>query len=140
MVTEAALTTLAKNKRWAELYNIAHKAGHEAAKASTPAPMVVTGHTNPLDDNSPVENAWYVPEGVCGFAWVVLKPGTHSFVRWLKKEGHANPEYQGGYSIWVSDYGQSMQRKEAYARAFSDTLREAFEGTNLRIYPQSRMD
>ena len=137
---EVTMTQLVKNKRWPELFRMADEAGDLESRLSKPTPMVVSEHENPFDDNSPVNQSWYVSEGVCGFAWVVFKPATHSFVKWMKEQGHAGPNYGGGYSVWVRGYGQSMQRKEAYARAFAEVLRQAFDEKKLRIYAQSRMD
>lgn len=46
--------------------------------------------------------------------------------------------YYGGVSIWVGGFGQSVQRKEAYANAFAEVLNERVEG--VRAYAGSRMD
>jgi hypothetical protein len=58
-------------------------------------------------------------DGVCGFAWVVVKPATSSFAKWLKKTGWADKAYGGGLSIWIGGYNQSMTRKEAHAAAMA---------------------
>jgi hypothetical protein len=68
---------------------------------------------------------WYEDEGVCGFAWVTVRPATTGFARWLLKSKRARVGYHGGAQIWVHDFGQSMARKEAYARAFAKVLVEA---------------
>ena len=44
--------------------------------------------------------------------------------------------YYGGYTIWVNQFGQSMTRKENYARAFTKVLTE----NGLTAYSMSRMD
>jgi hypothetical protein len=110
---------------------IATIAGQEAI----PTPMVVT-EVDILD--KPLENgkSWYVSEGVCGFAWVNIQPGTCKAARYAKKHFGAKKDYHGGVSIWVYDFGQSMTRKEAYARAFANTLRDH----GITAYAQSRMD
>ena len=131
---------LVGQKKWQELYDLADAAGHAAATRAKPTPMVVTQHENPMDESSPVENSWYVSEGVCGFAWITLRPGTHSFVKWMSKEGLSRSAYGGGHQIWVSGYNQSMDRKFAYASAFAAILTEAFAGTKVEVYAQSRMD
>jgi len=117
------------------IYNEADQAGKEAAKACCPTPMVVQGHSNPLDATSPVTDRWFVPQGVCGFAWIKFK-GNTAWARWTKKQGLCGEAYPSGRSIWVSAYSQSMELKEAYARAFAKVL----EKHGIQAYAQSRMD
>lgn len=117
------------------LHQAAHAAGMAAGEAAVPAPMVVERHENPLDDESPVEQSWFVPEGLCGFAWVVT-PGNTSFGRWGKKRGLLSKHYEGGMHLWVRAFGQSVTRKEAYAAAYAAVLREA----GLKAYSGSRLD
>lgn len=122
-----------------KIWDKAWQAGVDAANAAVPTPMVVTSHSNPLDDGSPVENSWYVPEGVCGFAWVIVKPGNSKFANWLKKHKLARPDhYYGGVNIWISDYGQSYTRKEAHAYAMAKVLSE--ETGMEKIWAGSRLD
>jgi len=126
---------------YAELWEKATTAGLQAGKDALPTPMVVSQHTNPLDDDSPVEQAWYVGEGACGFAWVnfKMKGGLgRKFGQWLIKDGRASKDsYYGGVSIWISDHGQSVERKSAHANAMAAVLRKA--GIE-DAYPMSRMD
>ncbi len=118
------------------LYALAHAAGMAAAERMNPTPIVVAEHASPLDDSSPIKRAYYIPGGVCGFAWIVVKPGTCSLARWLAKTGKAKRGYYGGMQIWVSDFGQSMEKKEAYATAFANAL--SING--VKAYADSRMD
>jgi len=123
-------------KDFKELYMRAHEAGMEAASRVQVRPMVVYQRANPLDDTSPVTRTWYVEDGVCGFAWITIKPANSKFAKWLIQKGYARHAYGGGVSIWVSLFNQSMQRKEAYAYAFAEVLRNA----GIRAYAGSRMD
>ena len=50
----------------------ADKAGREAARVHIPTPMVVSGY-----ESTPVMG------GVCGFAWVSVRPRTSPFARYL---------------------------------------------------------
>lgn len=143
------------------LYRLAHAAGMAAAERMTPTPMVVQEHASVGDDDSPVTRQWYVPSGVCGFAWVIVRPGTCSFARWvathdpdgnrIRKQDQQSDKhhlrytgnrpigqrgYRGGIQIWVSYFGQSMERKQAYARAFAHAL----QINGISAYADSRMD
>ena len=127
------------DKDFRRIYDKADVAGMVAVNSCTPTPMVVQEHANMLDDNSPVAKQWIVAGGVCGFAWINIKPGNNRFCNWLKAVGLAkHSEYEGGVTIWVTHGGQSMQIKEAYAHAFARVIRE--EIPELRVYALSRMD
>ena len=121
------------------LYEKALAAGKQAAASCIPVPMIVEQHANMADDSSPVVQRYHEPEGVCGFAWVVIRPANSAFAHWLKKntDGNAKSGYGGGLHYWISGYGQSMTRKEAFAKAFAKVLRE--EGL-IKAFPESRMD
>lgn len=108
------------NKAWKE----ADAAGQEAVKATTPTPMVVQQHKNMMDDNSPVVQEWVVQGGVCGFAWINLKPARGKLAQAFAEKGARKNEYEGGMTKWIHDYGQSMSLKEAYARAFVKKMHE----------------
>ena len=118
------------------LYEKAVAAGMAALEAARPRPMVVQQHVNMADDSSPVAQQWLVPDGVCGFAWVTIMPGNCSFALWMKKNADASRGYHGGMRFWVHEGGQSMERKEAYARAFAAVLQAA----GVKAYAGSRMD
>lgn len=127
-----------------KIWDKAVKAGEQAMKATTPTPMVVEQHESPLDDNSPVEKSWYVPQGACGFAWVHVSPGNCSFAYWLKKHDHASKAYGGGLKIWIDAGGQSVELKSAYAHAMSKVFNAHRDELELPksgvIYAQSRLD
>jgi hypothetical protein len=79
----------------------------------------------------------YRMSGSCGFAWINVRPGNSKFANWLKKnQGWRRDSYEGGVAKSVSDYGQVMELKEAYAQAFAATLREA----GVKAYAASRLD
>lgn len=120
-------------------------AGEKALKACEPTPMVVEQHASVMDDNSPVEKSWVVDGGVCGFSWIRFKANTtpnRKFLNGLKSAGMVGEHgtwgkaYQGGYQYWVSVGGQSMQRKEAFAHAFANVLKD----NGITAYVGSRMD
>jgi hypothetical protein len=125
-----------KIKEFEELFNRAREAGLAAGKGHTPTPMVV-GQAADLFSNKIIPGTEeVVHDGVCGFAWIVVRPGNCSFAKWLKASERASPHYYGGVSIWVSDFNQSMERKERYATAFADVLNAA----GIKASAGSRMD
>jgi hypothetical protein len=117
------------------IYEEANQAGVAAAAACVPTPMVVQEHTNMLDDKSPVAQQWVVPAGVCGFAWIQF-PGNTAWAKWAKANAGAHGAYPKGYSIWVHQFNQSMELKQAYAHAFVEVLRKY----DIQAYAGSRMD
>lgn len=136
-----------KFKFFETVYNEAHKAGLEAGNKSKPTPMVVQQHSDMLDDNSPVKKEWFVEGGVCGFAWIEIRPSNSTFGKWLKdtkRGGHS--DYDHCIIVSCHEFGQSMQRKEAYCHAFVKALgkyAKELQGNNknpLRVYSRSRMD
>jgi hypothetical protein len=85
------------------------------------------------------------PRFPCGFAWVNVKPGTSRFARYAKalntnarhlSSGWRADSYYGGITLWVSDYGQNMQQKEAYTNAYAEVLRRH----GIAATSNSRMD
>ena len=120
-----------------QIYNEAYQAGLQALNVAQPTPMVVGSEThfnsNQIDYAKPT---YYVSDGVCGFAWIVVKPANSKFGKWLKANGYARPHYGGGLSIWVREGRQSLQLKEAFAYTFASVLSKY----GIRAYADSRMD
>lgn len=133
---EVKLGGALKDKQFQEIYNKAHEAGMAAVEKLNVVPMIVEGHANPLDDNSPVTKRYFVADGQCGFAWVVIKPANSSFSKWLVKNNLARKHYPSGISIWISYFNQSIQKKETYAYAFAKVLQEA----GIKAQADSRLD
>ena len=125
-----------KDQLHKELFDKAHSAGMLAGGKHVPTPMIVGEakdlFSNDIDYDKPV---YHVPQGVCGFAWIVVTPGTGSFARWLMKNGgHKN--YYGGTGYFVHEFGQSMECKQQYAYAFASVLNDA----GVNAHGESRMD
>lgn len=84
------------------------------------------------------------PFPICGFAWVNFKPATTRFVRFMKKNGLVSKAYEGGANLWVSKFGQSYDKKLAYARAFADSIQQTvvLSGLepSLKVYGSGRLD
>ena len=127
-----------RQDRWAALFEAAEAAGKAAGRACTPAPMTVVQHASPLDDSSPVIKRYAPePDGVCGFASVVIRPGNCSFALWLKKNSRwVHPAYHGGVEYPIHAYQQSYERKVAHAAAFAKVLTDA----GIEAYVKSDLD
>jgi len=94
----------------------AFDAGRKAAQALVPTPMGVTDGTT----------RWIVQEGPCGFAWVNIRPAYSQVAKELVRRKLARSDsYEGGVTLWVSEYNQSWERKRAFAQAFANVLTEA---------------
>lgn len=111
--------------------------GMDAGRRVGVTPMVVGTPTELMGNEIDYSKKTYVVEGgVCGFAGVVIKPARGKFVSYLKSIGKGNKHYYGGWYVSVREFGQSLARKEAYADAFADVLKEV----GMRVYVDSRMD
>lgn len=115
----------ARNDGFVELVARAHEAGLNAGYNARPVPMGV------IDKNC----IYRIDDGACGFAWVSF-PGNTAFGRWAKKQGIARPHWPSGLCVWVSEFGQSVDRKSAYAGAYARVLNDA----GIAAYAGSRLD
>jgi len=127
---------MAAKPDYAAIHREAHSAGMAAGKAAIPTPMTVYEADGLSNRPKPGGKSWYVSEGVCGFAWVTIPDGRSSFARWAAKQKLGHKGYPKGFDLWVHQFGQSMTRKEAYARAYAKVLRD----NGIDAYPRSRMD
>ena len=126
---------MSRNTEFMALYQNAIAAGRAAVEALNVVPMVVT-EADIFGKPLPNAKRYYVSDGVCGFAWVKIRPANSAFANWLKKNKLGSTAYGGGLQIWISDYNQSMQKKEAFAGGMADTFRAA----GISAYADSRMD
>jgi hypothetical protein len=136
-----ALTTrarkFAQEAKFKALLDKAQAAGLEAGEKARPTPMIVGTAIGLSDEIDTSKRTYYVPDGVCGFAWVKF-PGTTAFARWARDNGHARKDsYAGGYLIWIREHGQSYVRKGAHAQAMAEVLRE---GGVKGAFADGRMD
>lgn len=132
-------------QKWAALHKEAVANGLASMNQCKPTPMIVGTPTTPFGNEIDYDQQhWFVPGGVCGFAWITVDPGTHGFARWAKAQGLGHKGYYGGTQIHVHEHltglsgplVQSMELKEAFARGYAETLREA----GIKAYAQSRID
>lgn len=95
-------------ERWLAIYNAASHSAMLAATACVPTPMQVDGFEVEL-------------EGLCGGASVRLD-GRGAFARWMVSQGHARKGYGPGVQCPALVDSQSVDRAEAYAKAFARVL------------------
>lgn len=120
-----------------QILETARQAGMNAGANHNPTPVVFGTAKNILSNEIDyTQPTYYEEEGLCGFAWVKISPARGKFVNYLKKLGIGRRSYQGGYDIWISEFGQSYERKSAYADAFAKVLNE----NGIKAYAMSRLD
>jgi hypothetical protein len=119
----------------ARIYKEAYEAGLLAGK-EVGVPKFIVGDAIGLSDQIDYSKKTYVLEGLCGFAWVNISPARGAFVNWLKSQDIGSKGYYGGYHIWVREFGQSVDRKLAFAQAFADVL----DKYGISAYAESRLD
>lgn len=127
-----------------EVCDEADIAGLKAVQELTVIPMIV-GETKNLfsNDIDYSKSTEYIEDGPCGFSWVSVKPKHKGNTRLGKEEraeleemGLFKNEYTKTYQLWISQFNQSIQKKEAYARAFSKVLQQY----GYNAIPGSRLD
>lgn len=136
-VVRVGKKTAVTDAGFAMLFANAHTAGMAAGEAAMPPTMVLRAHSNPLV-LSPVGPAYVVPDGPCGFATVKIRPANCAAAKFAAKhlDRWRRDSFAGGMVTSVSFFNQSMVRKEAYARAFAETLTAA----GLTASSDSQMD
>ena len=106
---------MSRYQAFQEIVDKAYEAGIAAGYRARPIPMYVISQGIPIDR---------IDDGACGFAWITVRPANSSFAIWAKKQGLMRPMYGGGVTYWVSVFGQSVDRKAAFAGAYAKVLRE----------------
>jgi len=121
----------------AEIVRHAKEVGAEAVRNLHVVPMTVVEADVLTGRPKPGGARYVVDDGVCGFASINVKPGTSRFARYLVESGLASRDhFRGGVTWYISDFNQSLQRKEAFAFAAASVLR----GYGIKAYASSRMD
>lgn len=121
-----------RDKYLHQVFEKAYHVGMKAGNEHVPTPMVVVQHENQLDDSSKVQKSWAVASGVCGFAWIVINPANCSAANYAKKYLGARKSYPKGIAIWINEFGQSYEKKLAFAQAYANEL--CVNGINAQAY------
>ena len=106
------------------------------AECPAPTPMIVGSPSTPLgNDVDPNQKTWFEPNGICGFATVVLESGRSGFAQWLVKTGRGAKWWSFGRHKGVGLYsfsrfgfanaGQSYEKNRFIAMAMANHLRNA---------------
>lgn len=113
-----------KGNFWEVLYNFARNEAGKAAAKAVPTPLYITGYPEPF------------MEGLCGFAYVVVKDARRGFAKWLKDNNIGIHCYKGGWRISAPTPGQSYEKAKAYAETFAKILRQ----NGVSCYAEARLD
>ena len=123
-----------RNLKFEQLWQKAVEAGNKAAIEGKPPRMGVRDLNGKL--------VGVVDDGACGFAWIKVRPGNCRFANWGKKTGLFKKDWNGGVMHWVSAFGQSVDRKAAFAGGVQRVLREGLAELDpkAKVWGQSRLD
>lgn len=105
------------------IHNNCLRAAEKAERACTPIPMLVTEHSDPLNDRSSVVYQAVSNSGVCGVLVVTL-PRNYAFTKWLVANHLAH-----AYETWTGlniPHTQSYEKLQAWFRAFYKTLSDEY--------------
>lgn len=138
-------TTVTKSAAPEVIFAEAAQAAKAAFDACAPTPMVVGEAkaifgpgSSDIDYSKPT---YYVADGVCGFAWVRIRPARGKFVAWCKANGIGHKGYYGGWEVASWEFGagrssQSYQRAYAAAAAAARVL----ASYGITAYEDGRLD
>lgn len=131
-----------RNAHFANVWKGAQAVGYMAGCDAQPTPMIVGEATSILSKEIDYSKpTYYVPDGPCGFAWVIVKPGNCAFANWLRKNDIGHKRYYGGWEVSIREHGQSIERKERHAAAMAEYLRKHLDRSDYgSIFSDSRMD
>ena len=137
------MTTAVKTKSAYDILVEASEAAEAAVKACRPTPMIVGSPSTPLgNDVDPTQQTWFVEGGVCGFAWVVIRPARGTIVAELKKRKIGGAHYGGGYSLSSWQLAPSIRQDQSYERAVAAARGavEVLKKYGVNAYVDARID
>ena len=124
-------------KTLSDMFDYAHQKGLEAGREHKPQSVVFGSPSTPLGDDVDLSKPYdVVDDGVCGFAWVRILPGTCQAARFAKEKWNGRKGHPSGVSVFCHEFNQSMERKYAYALAFATVLCDY----GFLAVPEARMD
>lgn len=131
-----------KTKSAYEILVEASEGAEQAVKDCTPRAIVAgtaLGLSNEIDYS---KQTYYIEGGVCGFAYVVIKPARGKFVAELKKRKIGSAHYYGGYSVSSYEFARSIRTDQSYERACAAASGavEVLQSYGINAYVDSRID
>lgn len=132
---------------WVSIYQEAKEYASESIKTVKPTPMIVSQHSNPLNDRSPVIKEYYVESGICGNAFLRIpfdNTTNRKFVNALKKaeiikertRGEVWKHEESGYMLYSKARTQSYEINTAWCNAVGSYL----DKHGISTYVESRLD
>jgi hypothetical protein len=137
------MTTAVKTKSAYDILVEASESAEQAVKACRPTPIIVGSPSTPLgNDVDPTQQTWFVEGGVCGFAWVVIRPARGTIVAELKKRKIGGAHYGGGYSFSSWQLAPSIRQDQSYERAVAAARGavEVLKKYGVNAYVDARID
>jgi len=118
---------MADNEKFLKkLFDLANAEGEKSVAKLHVEPMVVRDG----------KKSYFVGDGVCGFAGVVVRPGNCALAKWGVKNKLARKHYYGGVHFPVHQYNQSYQKKVEHAAGMAKVF--SLAGYNASV--DSRLD
>lgn len=120
---------------FAQLFEeLKHVSKAALAECPAPTPMIVGTPTTLLgDDIDFSKKVWFVEDGVCGFAYVILESGRTGFAQWLLKNGLGSKWWSYGRTKGVCvntfprlgfvEVGQSYEKSKFVAQKIANYLK-----------------
>lgn len=138
-------TTATPRVTAANAYDIfveAFEAGRQAAESAIPTAMVVGTAKSILSDQiDQTKQTWVVSEGMCGFAYVTIRPARGPMVTLLKARGIGWRGHYGGWQCSATDFG-SPRSSQSYERAMAaaDAAAGVLTKYGITAYADGRLD
>lgn len=137
------MTTTTKGARVeaALIFAAASKAARAAVEACTPQPMIVGESVGLFSDRIDYSKPTYVvADGLCGFAWVRIRPARGAFVTWCKANNIGHNGYGGGWEIASWAFSGSNSQSYEKAMAAANAAAGVLKSFGITAYVDGRLD
>lgn len=124
-------------KQFKFILNNCLRTANKAMAAVTPTPMVVTEHSDPLDDRSSIVRQDYVASGACGYVGLYL-PKNFAFTKWLVANHYAY-DFGSFVSLETPKTTQSYEQLRAWSHAFRRMLEHEYPAYAKRVRYEYRL-
>lgn len=124
-------------KEFKKIYQRCLTTANQTMQATVPTPMVVTEHSDPLDDRSSIVRQDYVASGACGYVGLYL-PKNFAFTKWLIANHHAY-DFGSFVSLETPKTTQSYEQLRAWSHAFRRMLEHEYPAYAKRVKYEYRL-